>query len=58
MTVALLNDVESDDSLLSQIITSDESWIFVYDLSTNHQTMQWKTLEEFRHKKAKMFRLQ
>ncbi len=50
----LLNDWESNDPLLSQIITDDESWVFEYDPSTKHQTMQWKILEEPQHKKAKM----
>ncbi len=28
MAETLLNDLETDDSLPSQIITSDESWVF------------------------------
>ncbi len=36
----LLNNLESDNSLLSRIIISDERWVFEYDSSTNCQTMQ------------------
>ncbi len=53
MAEILINDFESDDSLLSRIITSNESWVFEYDPSTKHQTMQWKTPDELRHKMQK-----
>ncbi len=53
MAETLPNDLESNDSLLSRIITGNESWVFEYDPSTKRQTMQWKTPEEPRHKKSK-----
>ncbi len=34
MAESLLNDLKSDDSLLSQNITGDMSWVFEYDTST------------------------
>ncbi len=53
MAETLLYDLDSNDSLLSQIITHNESSVFEYDPSTKCQTMQWKNLEEPWHKKAK-----
>ncbi len=52
MSETLLNNIESDNSLLSRIITGDESWVFKYDPFTKCQTMQWKT-RKGRHKKNK-----
>ncbi len=53
MSETFLNDLKSDDSLFSQIISGDESWVFKYDPSTKHQPVQWKIREEPRHKKEK-----
>ncbi len=46
-----LNDCEADPKLLRWIITGDESWVFEYDPSTNHQSMQWNRSDEPQHKK-------
>ena len=37
-----------------QIITRDEIWVFQYDPETKKQSMQWKTAESPRPKKAWM----
>ena len=43
-----------DPELISKIITSDETWIFLYDPETKRQSMHWKTPTSPRVKKARM----
>jgi len=38
----LLQCIENEPDLLNMIITCDETWIFMYDLETNGQSMQRK----------------
>ncbi len=54
----VFNDCEADLTLLGWIITGNESRVFEYDLSTKHQSMQWKRSDEPWHKKAYMARSQ
>ncbi len=46
-----LNDSEANPTLLRKIITDDELWVFEYNTSTKHQSMQLKKSHEPRHKK-------
>ncbi len=41
-----------DPALLSKVITGDESYFPVFDVETKIETMQWKTAQEPRPKKA------
>jgi len=47
----LLQRIENEPDLLNSIITCDETWIFTYDLETNLQSMQWKSISSPRPKK-------
>ena len=39
--------------LLKRVITSDESWVYGYDIETKAQSCQWKSPEEPRLKNKK-----
>jgi len=52
----LLQRIENEPDLLNLIITCDETWIFMYDLETKRQSMQWKSTSSPRPKKACMSR--
>ncbi len=41
-----------DPALLSKVVTGDESYFSVFELETKQETMQWKTAQEPRPKKA------
>lgn len=45
-----------DDSLLSRIITGDESWVYAYDPETKQQSSQWKSPSSPRPQKARQSR--
>ena len=49
--------IENEPDLLNLIITCDETWIFMYDLETKRQSMQWKSTSSPRPKKACMSHL-
>ena len=40
--------------MFDRVITSDETWCFQYDPETKQQSMQWKTQNSRRPKKARM----
>jgi len=42
--------------MFDRIITGDETWCFQYDSETKRQSMQWKTQNSLRPKKARMSR--
>ena len=46
----LLQRIENEPDLLNLIITCDETWIFMYDLETKQQSMQWKSTSSPRPK--------
>lgn len=50
----LLEQVESDPTLLDRVITGDESWFFQYDPETKRQSQQWLSPGAPRPKKARM----
>jgi hypothetical protein len=41
--------------LFDRVITGDKTWCFQYDPETKHQSMQWKTHNSPRLKKACMY---
>ena len=47
----------SDKDLHKKLITSDESWVYGYDIETKAQLSKWKRPEEPRPKKARQVRL-
>ncbi len=49
-----LNVCEMDLTLFGWIIVGEKSWIFRYDPSTKHQSMQWRRSDELWHKKDRM----
>ena len=49
-----LEKIRDDPDILYQVITGDETWVFQYDAETKRQSMQWKTAESPRPKKACM----
>ena len=50
----MLEKIKDDPDIFRQIITRDETWVFQYDPETKRQSMQWKTAESLRPKKAHM----
>ena len=44
--------------MFDRVITGDETWCFQYDPETKRQSMQWKTQNSPRPKKARMSRSQ
>ena len=50
----MLEKTRDDPDILYQVITGDETWVFQYDPETKRQSMQWKTAESPRPKKARM----
>ena len=48
-------DVDDPD-LLKKYISSDESWVYRYDIETKTQSSQWKRLEKPTPKKARQGR--
>ena len=50
----LLQCTDNEPDLLNSIITCDETSIFMYDLETKRQSMQWKSTSSPRPKKACM----
>ena len=48
----MLEKIKDNPDILRQIITGDETWV-LYDPETKRQSMQWKTAESPRPKKAR-----
>ena len=46
----------NDPSFLSNVITSDETWVYAYDPETKTQSSQWKILGSPQPKKARQVR--
>ena len=51
-----LKMVSDDENVLKKVITSDESWVYGYDLETKQQSSQWKRPDEPRPKKERQSR--
>jgi hypothetical protein len=54
LTVAtnMLQEAESDENFMGQIITADEKWVYGYDPETKRQSSQWKSAVSPRPNKA------
>ena len=50
----LLEQVEADPEFMERVITRDESWFFQYDPQTKRQSLEWRSKESPRPKKACM----
>jgi histone-lysine N-methyltransferase SETMAR len=48
----VLGKTEEDPDFLNSVVTCDETWLFQYDPDTKQQSMQWKTTQSPRPKKA------
>ena len=51
----LVHRSEEDENFLSRIITSDESWVYGYDIETKVQSSQWVGQTSPRPKKLAKF---
>ena len=54
----ILQQLQTDATLLEKVITGDKSWIFEYDPETKRQSCQWKSPGSPRPKKARMQKFQ
>jgi len=52
----MLQEAESDENFMWQIITGDETWVYGYDRETKHQSSQWKSADSPGPKKARQVR--
>jgi len=52
------SDLLRNAEMFDRVITSDETWCFQHDPETKRQSMQWKTQNSPRQKKARMSQLQ
>jgi len=52
----MLQEAESDENFMGQIIMGDETWIYGYDLEMKRQSSQWKSADSLRPKKARQVR--
>jgi len=52
------SDLLRNAETFASVITGDETWCFQYDPETKRQSMQWKTQNSPRPKKARMSRSQ
>ena len=52
----LLANANGNENFLENIITGDETWVYVYDVETNMQSSQWLGKGSLRPKKARMSR--
>jgi len=52
----LLDRVSVDENLLKTIVTSDETWVYGYDVETKAQSSQWVGQGSHRPKEARMSR--
>jgi len=49
----MLQEAESDENFMGQIIMGDETWVYGYDPETKCQSSQWKSADSLRPKKAR-----
>jgi len=49
----MLQEAESDENFIGQIITGDKTWVYEYDPETKHQSSQWNSADSPRPKKAR-----
>ena len=49
----MLQEAVSDENVMGQIITGDETWVYAYDPETKNQSSQWKSADSQRPKKAR-----
>jgi len=52
----MVQEAESDENFMGQIITGDETWVYEYDPETKRQSSQWKSADSPRPKKARLVR--
>ena len=50
----MLEKIKDDPGILRRIIIGDKTLVLKYDPETKRQSMQWKTAESLRPKKARM----
>lgn len=55
MAKDLIFTAEPDPTFIKRIITRDETWIYKYDAESRHQASEWRTLNEPRSKKPRLF---
>jgi len=48
----MLQEAESDENFMGQIITGDETWVYGYDPETKRQSSRWKSAESPEAKKS------
>ena len=48
----MLQEAGSDENLMVQIITGDETWVYGYDPEMKRQSSQWKSADSPRPKKG------
>ena len=46
-----LNEANNDAELLNSVITSDETWVYEYEVETKTQSFQWRHSESSKSKK-------
>jgi hypothetical protein len=49
----LLDQANSDENFLKNIVTGDETWVYGYDVETKTQSSQWVSETSPRSKKAR-----
>jgi len=52
----ILQEAESDENFIGQIIMDDKTWVYGYDPETKLQSSQWKSADSPRPKKARQVR--
>jgi len=56
VATTMLQEAESAEKVLGQIITGDEKWVYGYNPETKHQCSQWKSADSLTPKKARQAR--
>ena len=56
VATSMLQEAESDENFMGQIITGNETWFYEYDPETKHQSSQWKSVDSPMPKKARQVR--
>jgi len=52
----MLQEAESDENFMGQIITGNKTWVYGYDPETKRQSSQWKSADSPRPKKVRQVR--
>jgi len=52
----MVQEAESDENFMGQIITDDKTWVYGYDPETKRQSSQWKSADSPRPKKTRQVR--